>query len=33
MLRFDDFRRVRAQVDPEDRFGNRYLSRVLGPAG
>jgi len=31
--RFDDFRRVRAQVDPEDRFGNRYLSRVLGPAG
>ena len=31
--RFDDFRRVRAQVDPEDRFGNRYLSRVFGPAG
>ena len=31
--RFDDFRRVRAQVDPEDRFGNGYLSRVLGPAG
>ena len=31
--RFDDFRRVRAQVDPEDRFGNPYLSRVLGPAG
>ena len=31
--RFDDFRRVRAEVDPEDRFGNPYLSRVLGPAG
>ena len=31
--RFGDFRRVRAQVDPEDRFGNPYLSRVLGPAG
>ena len=31
--RFDDFRRVRAQVDPEDRFGNPYLSRVFGPAG
>jgi L-gulono-1,4-lactone dehydrogenase len=31
--RFDDFRRVRAQVDPEDRFGNPYLSRILGPAG
>ena len=31
--RFDDFRRVRAQVDPEDRFGNPYLSRVFGPTG
>ena len=31
--RFDDFRQVRAQVDPEDRFGNPYLSRVFGPAG
>ena len=30
---FDDFRQVRAQVDPEDRFGNPYLSRVFGPAG
>jgi L-gulono-1,4-lactone dehydrogenase len=30
--RFDDFRRVRAEVDPEDRFGNSYLSRVFGPA-
>jgi L-gulono-1,4-lactone dehydrogenase len=30
--RFDDFRRVRAEVDPEERFGNPYLARVLGPA-
>jgi FAD-linked oxidoreductase len=29
--RFDEFRRVRAEVDPEDRFGNAYLARVLGP--
>jgi L-gulono-1,4-lactone dehydrogenase len=28
--RFDDFRRVRAEVDPEARFGNSYLTRVLG---
>jgi L-gulono-1,4-lactone dehydrogenase len=28
--RFDDFRRVRAEVDPEGRFGNSYLTRVLG---
>jgi L-gulono-1,4-lactone dehydrogenase len=28
--RFDDFRRVRAEVDPEARFGNAYLDRVLG---
>ncbi len=27
---FDDFRRVRAEVDPETRFGNPYLDRVLG---
>jgi FAD-linked oxidoreductase len=31
--RFEDFRRVRAEVDPEARFGNAYLARVLGPAG
>ncbi len=29
--RFDDFRRVRAEVDPEGRFGNSYLARVFGP--
>jgi L-gulono-1,4-lactone dehydrogenase len=29
--RFDDFRRVRAEADPEARFGNAYLDRVLGP--
>jgi FAD/FMN-containing dehydrogenase len=28
--RHQDFRRVRAEVDPEDRFGNSYLTRVLG---
>jgi L-gulono-1,4-lactone dehydrogenase len=28
--RFDEFRRVRADVDPEARFGNSYLTRVLG---
>jgi FAD-linked oxidoreductase len=28
--RFDDFRRVRAEADPERRFGNAYLTRVLG---
>jgi L-gulono-1,4-lactone dehydrogenase len=28
--RFDDFRRVRAEVDPEARFGNPYLTRILG---
>ena len=27
--RFDEFRRVRAEVDPEARFGNSYLVRVL----
>jgi L-gulono-1,4-lactone dehydrogenase len=31
--RFDDFRSVRAEVDPEERFGNAYLGRVFGPAG
>jgi FAD-linked oxidoreductase len=31
--RYDEFRRVRAEVDPEARFGNSYLSRVFGPAG
>jgi L-gulono-1,4-lactone dehydrogenase len=31
--RFEDFRRVRAEVDPEYRFGNAYLGRVFGPAG
>jgi FAD-linked oxidoreductase len=28
--RYQDFRRVRAEVDPDDRFGNSYLTRVLG---
>ncbi len=28
--RYDEFRRVRAVVDPEARFGNPYLARVLG---
>jgi len=28
--RFDDFRRVRAEYDPESRFGNDHLDRVLG---
>jgi len=28
--RFDEFRRVRADVDRESRFGNAYLTRVLG---
>ena len=30
--RYDEFRRVRAEVDPEARFGNSYLTRVLGDA-
>ena len=30
--RFDEFRRVRAEVDPEARFGNSYLTQVLGDA-
>ena len=28
--KFEDFRRVRAEVDPEGRFLNPYLNRVLG---
>ncbi|TFD75874.1 FAD-binding protein [Cryobacterium psychrophilum] len=28
---FDDFRAVRDRLDPERRFANRYLERVLGP--
>jgi FAD/FMN-containing dehydrogenase len=28
---FDDFVRVRAEVDPAGVFGNPYLDRVLGP--
>ena len=28
--RFDEFRRVRAEVDPDGRFANPYLTRVLG---
>jgi L-gulono-1,4-lactone dehydrogenase len=31
--RLGDFLRVRAEADPEGRFGNSYLSRVFGPAG
>jgi FAD-linked oxidoreductase len=30
--RYDEFRRVRAEVDPEARFGNSYLRRILGDA-
>jgi L-gulono-1,4-lactone dehydrogenase len=29
--RFDDFRAVRAELDPTGVFGNAYLDRVLGP--
>lgn len=28
--RFDDFIALRDRLDPERRFGNRYLERVLG---
>jgi FAD-linked oxidoreductase len=31
--RYDEFRRVRAEVDPEARFGNPYLTQVLGNPG
>jgi L-gulonolactone oxidase len=29
--RWDDFQRVRARLDPDGRFANPYLDRVLGP--
>jgi L-gulonolactone oxidase len=29
--RFDDFRAVRARLDPEGAFANQYLEQVLGP--
>jgi FAD-linked oxidoreductase len=29
--RFDDFRRVRAEVDPAGRFASPYTARVIGP--
>jgi FAD/FMN-containing dehydrogenase len=29
--RYEEFRRVRAEVDPEGRFGNGYLTQVFGP--
>jgi hypothetical protein len=28
--RYDEFRRVRADVDPDPRFGSAYLTQVLG---
>ncbi|MGH9111340.1 MAG: D-arabinono-1,4-lactone oxidase [Acidimicrobiales bacterium] len=31
--RWDDFQRVRARLDPEGRFANPYLDRVLGSVG
>ena len=31
--RYDEFRRIRAEADPEGRFGNSYLARVFGPPG
>lgn len=31
--RFEDFRRIRAEVDPDGRFDNPYLARVLGAIG
>ena len=31
--RWDDFQAVRARVDPDGRFTNQYLERVLGPVG
>ena len=31
--RFGDFLRVRAETDPESRFGNAYLSRIFDQAG
>ena len=29
--RFEDFRRLRAELDPDGLFGNAYLDRILGP--
>jgi L-gulono-1,4-lactone dehydrogenase len=31
--RWDDFQRVRARLDPDQRFANPYLDRVIGRAG
>ncbi len=31
--RLDDFRALRGELDPEGRFSNAYLDRVLGPVG
>ena len=31
--RYDEFCRIRAEADPEARFGNSYLARVFGPPG
>lgn len=31
--RWDDFRRVRARLDPDGRFANAHAERVLGPVG
>jgi L-gulono-1,4-lactone dehydrogenase len=31
--RWEDFRRLRERLDPEGRFRNAYLDRVLGPIG
>jgi len=30
---WEDFRAVRARLDPDGRFRNHYLDRVLGPVG
>ena len=29
--RLEEFRALRARVDPDDTFGNAWLDRVLGP--
>jgi len=31
--RWDDFQAVRGRLDPDGRFANQYLDRVLGPVG
>ncbi len=31
--RWKDFQKVRARLDPDGRFSNRYTDRVLGPIG